>query len=98
MHRAWIQFPSAHRHDDADTVTSMAGLRVLIIGGNGVISGSVSRLAIERGMQLTLLNRGRDSTRPPIEGAESIVGDAGDAASVRSAVGAREFDVVVNFR
>jgi nucleoside-diphosphate-sugar epimerase len=76
----------------------MAALRVLIIGGNGIISASSSRLAVERGMQLTLLNRGTDTTRPPIEGAESIVGDAGDAASIRDAVGTREFDVVANFR
>jgi len=76
----------------------MAALRVLIIGGNGIISASASRLAIERGMSLTLLNRGTDTTRPPIDGAESIVGDAGDAASIRDAVGTREFDVVANFR
>jgi len=76
----------------------MAALRVLIIGGNGIISASASRLALERGMSLTLLNRGTDTTRPPIDGAESIVGDAGDAASIRDAVGTREFDVVANFR
>ncbi|WP_167050697.1 SDR family oxidoreductase [Salinibacterium sp. ZJ77] len=76
----------------------MAATKVLIIGGNGIISASVSRLALERGFEVTLLNRGVSSTRPPIEGAESIVGDAGDAASVRSAVGDREFDIVANFR
>jgi nucleoside-diphosphate-sugar epimerase len=76
----------------------MSALRVLIIGGNGIISASASRLAVERGMELTLLNRGVDSTRPPIEGAASIVGDANDPASVRAAVGEREFDVVANFR
>ncbi|MEO5920718.1 MAG: NAD-dependent epimerase/dehydratase family protein, partial [Pseudolysinimonas sp.] len=76
----------------------MSALRVLIIGGNGIISASSSRLAVERGMELTLLNRGTDATRPPIAGAESIVGDAGDPASIRAAVGDREFDVVANFR
>ena len=39
-------------------------------------------------MELTLLNRGTDTTRPPIEGAESIVGDAGRPGSIRRAVGA----------
>ncbi len=76
----------------------MSALRVLIIGGNGIISASCSRLAVERGMTVTLLNRGTDTTRPPIEGAETIVGDAGDPASIRDAVGTREFDVVANFR
>lgn len=72
--------------------------RVLIIGGNGIISGSVTRLAVERGMAVTLLNRGTSTTRPAIPGVESLVGDAGDAASLRAAVGERSFDVVVNFR
>lgn len=76
----------------------MSALRILIIGGNGIISASCSRLAVDRGMAVTLLNRGRDTTRPPIEGAESIVGDAGEPESVRDAVGSREFDVVANFR
>ncbi|HEY4225386.1 MAG TPA: NAD-dependent epimerase/dehydratase family protein [Pseudolysinimonas sp.] len=76
----------------------MTTQRVLIIGGNGIISGSVTRLAVERGMAVTVLNRGTSTTRPPIEGVESLVGDAGDAASVRAAVAARDFDVVVNFR
>jgi nucleoside-diphosphate-sugar epimerase len=76
----------------------MAALRVLIIGGNGNISSSCSRLAVERGMTVTLLNRGTSTTRPPVDGAESLIGDASDAASVRDAVGSREFDVVANFR
>ena len=76
----------------------MAAQRVLLIGGNGIISSSVSRLAVQRGMAVTLLNRGTSTTRPPIEGAETIIGDAADAASVRAAVGTREFDVVADFR
>ncbi|MFC5502308.1 SDR family oxidoreductase [Lysinimonas soli] len=72
--------------------------RVLLIGGNGIISSSVSRLAVERGMTVTLLNRGTSTTRPPIDGAETIIGDASDPASVRAAVGSREFDVVADFR
>jgi nucleoside-diphosphate-sugar epimerase len=76
----------------------MAAQRVLIVGGNGIISSSVSRLAVERGFEVTLLNRGRSTTRPAIQGAEVLIGDADDAASVASAVGDREFDVVANFR
>ena len=76
----------------------MAAQRVLIIGGNGIISGSVTRLAVERGMDVTLLNRGTNTLRPAIDGVETVIGDADDAASIRSAIGAREFDVVVNFR
>lgn len=76
----------------------MAAQKLLIVGGNGIISSSVSRLAVERGYDVTLLNRGVSTTRPPIEGAEVITGDADDPASIASAVGSREFDVVANFR
>lgn len=84
----------------------MSRMRILFIGGNGTISAASSRLAIERGHDLTLLNRGLSDAagagdpfaRPPIEGARSIVGDANDPASVRAALGSSEWDVVVNFR
>lgn len=72
----------------------MAALTALFIGGNGIISSACSALALERGIDLTLLNRGTDSTRPPITGARHITGDADDLASV--ALG--DYDVVVNFR
>jgi len=73
-------------------------MRILFIGGNGTISAFASRLAVERGHDLTLLNRGTSSRRAPIDGAESLVGDAEDVDSVRAAIGSRDFDVVVNWR
>jgi nucleoside-diphosphate-sugar epimerase len=76
----------------------MTALRVLFIGGNGIISSACSALAVQRGIDLTLLNRGESTTRPPIEGARSLTGDASDAESIREAVGDQEFDVVANFR
>ena len=76
----------------------MANLRALVIGGNGTISASVSRLALQRGFDVTLLNRGQTDTRPPIEGARRLIGDATNAASLAAAIGSEEFDVVANFR
>lgn len=76
----------------------MSNLRALIIGGNGIISSSVTRLAVERGFDVTLLNRGQSTTRPPIDGVHTLRGDASDAGSIAAAVGADEFDVVANFR
>jgi nucleoside-diphosphate-sugar epimerase len=76
----------------------MAQLSALFIGGNGIISSSVSRLALERGFDLTLLNRGVSASRPPIAGARHVTGDATDAASISAAIRSQEFDVVVNFR
>lgn len=76
----------------------MAALRILIIGGTGTISSSISRLAVERGLEVTLLNRGRQDRRPAIEGVRALIGDADDAASLAAAVGDAEFDAVANFR
>jgi nucleoside-diphosphate-sugar epimerase len=72
----------------------MSATTALFIGGNGIISSACSALAVQRGFDLTLLNRGQDSTRPPIDGARHINGDADnlDAAQLG------EYDVVVNFR
>ena len=76
----------------------MAGIRALIIGGNGIISSSVTRLAVERGFEVTVLNRGKSTTRSPLNGVRELVGDATDAASIAKAIGDESFDAVVNFR
>lgn len=73
-------------------------LRILFIGGNGTISAASSRLAVARGHDLTLLNRGTSTTRPAIEGVRHLTGDASEASSVAAAIGDLEFDVVVSFR
>ncbi len=76
----------------------MAAKRVLIIGGNGIISWWVSKLAVERGYDVTQLTRGISRDRAPIEGVTTLRGDAGDPASIRAAVGDAQFDIVANFR
>ncbi len=70
-------------------------MRILLIGGTGNISSYVTQLALERGHEVTVLNRGHS---PVPEGARSLVGDAGDPASLEAAIGAESFDVVANFR
>jgi nucleoside-diphosphate-sugar epimerase len=69
-------------------------MRVLFIGGTGNISGACSRLALARGIELHLLNRGQ---RPPLAGARSLVADLHDEAAVGRALGNLSFDAVVNF-
>jgi len=39
-------------------------MKVLFIGGTGIISSACSRLAVERGIELYHLNRGKTSYRP----------------------------------
>lgn len=75
----------------------MAATRLLVIGGTGVISSAVTRLAVERGLDVTVLNRGSSATRPLPDGAEVVQADVRDPASVRAALGDREFDSVVDW-
>lgn len=75
----------------------MCGLRVLFIGGSGVISSACSRLAVERGIELFVLNRGRSARRPLPAQATVLRGDVSDPASVREALGDRDFDAVVDW-
>ena len=71
-------------------------MKVLFIGGTGVISSGASKLALERGMDLYLLTRGQ-SLRPTPEGARLLTGDIRDVQSARAALGSLHFDAVVNW-
>ena len=73
-------------------------MEILFLGGTGIISTASVRLAAERGHRVTILNRGRTSTRPVPEGVEVLQGDVEDAASLDGAIGDRTFDVVTQFR
>ena len=70
-------------------------MRVLFIGGTGFISTAVSRLVVERGIELTLLNRGK--TAAVAAGVEQVIADIHQPVSVRAALGDQQFDVVVNW-
>ena len=72
-------------------------MEVLFIGGTGVISSACSEMAIQKGYNLTLLNRGETSYRPVPEGAQLIHGDIRRPETVKSALGDRWFDVVVDW-
>ena len=75
----------------------MPPLTVLIIGGTGEISAACCRRAVDLGMELSVLNRGRTSVRPLPENVRILNADIRDAASVEASIGPREFDVVVDF-
>ncbi|WP_412029657.1 SDR family oxidoreductase [Deinococcus yunweiensis] len=71
-------------------------MKVLFIGGTGIISSASTQLAIERGVELYLLNRG-ESSRPTPDGAHILTGDIRDPASVTAALGDHNFDAVVDW-
>ncbi len=70
-------------------------MRVLFIGGTGIISTACSALALERGVELTLWNRGRRAEAP--RGARTVTVDIEDAAAVERALGGESFDAVVDW-
>ncbi len=75
----------------------MASLKVLFIGGSGIISSASSRLAVERGIDLYVLNRGATQLRPLPPEAAVLQADVHDPVSVRAALGDLEFDAVVDW-
>ncbi|AFZ67365.1 SDR family oxidoreductase [Deinococcus peraridilitoris] len=72
-------------------------MKVLFIGGTGIISSACTELALSRGIELYLLHRGQTSLRPVPEGARVLQGDIRDPESARAALGEHTFDAVVNW-
>ena len=75
----------------------MSAPKVLFIGGSGVISSASTRLAVELGLDVHVLNRGESTTRPLPEGVTVLRGDVRDPASVRAALGDAQYDSVVDW-
>ena len=71
-------------------------MKVLFIGGTGIISTACTELCIERGFEIYLLNRGK-SARPIPVGAKSIIADYRNPAEVKAAIGDMQFDSVVDW-
>jgi nucleoside-diphosphate-sugar epimerase len=72
-------------------------LSVLFIGGTGKISSACAELAVARGIDLTILNRGETSLRAVPESARRLAADIRDKEASRAVLNGREFDAVVNF-
>ncbi len=71
-------------------------MKALFIGGTGIISSACGDLAVKRGIDLVLLNRGK-SSRPVPAGARVIQADIRDPGAARRALAGETFDVVVNW-
>lgn len=71
-------------------------MRVLFIGGTGVISSACSALALQRGIDLYLLNRGK-SQRPIPPGAHLLVADIADRVATERALAGLSFNAVVDW-
>ena len=71
-------------------------MKALFIGGTGNISGACSRLALSRGFDLTILNRGQRSHNS-LSGATFINADINKLEEVKAKLKGMYFDVVVNY-
>lgn len=70
---------------------------LLVIGGTGQISAACVREAVEGGLRVTVLNRGRGGHRRLPESIEAITADIRDEDATRTALAGRRFDSVADF-
>ena len=68
----------------------------LLIGGTGTISMAITRLLVQKGWEVHLLNRGTRKTEAP-EGVHWIQADISDEQAVRAILEGRHFDCVCEF-
>jgi nucleoside-diphosphate-sugar epimerase len=71
-------------------------MRVLFIGGTGIISTASTQLAVEQGIELTLLTRGHRAAPLPA-GVKCLQADIEDQAAVSQALAGASFDAVVDW-
>ncbi|MDR0938500.1 MAG: SDR family oxidoreductase [Mediterranea sp.] len=69
-------------------------MKALFIGGTGTISTAVGALALRRGWDITLLNRG---SKPLPEGMSGLRADIRDEAEVEKIIANERYDVVADF-
>lgn len=71
----------------------MARMRVLFIGGTGIISSACTELAVAHGMDTTLLHR----KRADLADTREILADINDCAQAKAALEGQKWDAVVDF-
>jgi nucleoside-diphosphate-sugar epimerase len=71
-------------------------MKILMIGGTGIISEAVTKEALRQGLEVYLLNRG---TRPQFvpSGCHVIKGEVGDGGRIASVLAERRYDAVVDW-
>lgn len=71
-------------------------MNALLIGGTGTISMAITRLLVQKGWEVHLLNRGTRRAEAP-EGVHWIPADISDEQAVRAILEGRHFDCVCEF-
>ena len=70
-------------------------MRVVVVGGTGVISTGVVKALLQYGHEVTVFNRGRTASRLP-PGVRYLRGDRKDRAPFEAAMQAERFDVAID--
>jgi nucleoside-diphosphate-sugar epimerase len=76
---------------------TIAGVKLLFIGGTGIISTACVHRAMARGHEVWVLNRGRTRGPDLPDGVSRLVADAYDPEQVRAATAGHTFDAVVQW-
>lgn len=72
-------------------------MKALFIGGTGTISMAISKLLLEQGWELYLINRGNRNKDPRLNGAHFITVDINDEATAAKKLEGMTFDVACDF-
>jgi len=72
-------------------------MKVLFIGGTGIISSACSELAVSRGIDLYHLNRGKSAAIRKVDGIKTIIADIRNFDETRQAIEGHHFDAVVDW-
>src|ERR1700691_2659005 len=72
-------------------------MRVLFVGGTGLISSACADVARRVGHELWLVNRGKSKLRSTVPSERIIIADATDPSRLRSVLAGRSWDVVVQW-
>ncbi len=73
-------------------------MKILFVGGTGLISSACSELAVQKGLDVTVLNRAASKKYPAPQGARLLTGDLhADPARLAGLLHGESFDAVVDF-
>lgn len=74
-------------------------MKVLIIGGTGIISSAVSKALMAAGHELWLINRGSNNDILPdnTHGTHLITADINDTGTIAAAIDGQQFDCIADF-
>lgn len=69
-------------------------MKLLVLGGTHHVGRAIVETALERGDEVTTLNRGL--SRPPAPGVRALIADRTDTAAVTAALAGQEWDAVID--